>query len=826
MKRQLLTLSLLAAGAISALGATDNHPDSVYVKATNPNPGSGVQLSYSADRKTWIPIGHDYNVFKSDYGAWGAQKKMYNPAISYDGKKFYAEFIPDPKVYEIARTESDNLFVWKPQDYPKVSKAEFEAKQEQLKKAENIIKVPYAIVENLIARVAQSELNGQRDNESMNVGGFADNVSGLTTSIKIDLNDRKAISPELMGIFFEDINYAADGGLYAEMVQNRDFEYGPDDHNGWQPHAGWVKNGEGFDWGISTKDPIHPNNPHYSTMKVTTPGGKLVNNGWEGYVVKAKEKYNLSLFLRGNVGKVKVSIITESGTELASATVSVQKDWKQMKAVLTPSASDNKARLAIEPLAAGDVDIDFVSLFPQNTYKQRPNGMRPDLAQTLADLKPKFVRFPGGCASHGQGIDNIYHWQTTVGDLWERKPDFNIWGYHQSKGIGFYEYFQFCEDIGATALPVLAAGVPCQNSAKGGNGQNGGIPFEADLKGQPSPYKYMGKDLTMESYLQELLDLIEWANGDPKTSKLAQIRAKAGHPKPFGMKYLGIGNEDLLGDVFNVRFTYLYEGIKKAHPEITVIGTVGPFWEGSDYEYGWKEAKRQNIPIVDEHYYNNIGWYLNHQDFYDKYDRNGTKVYLGEWASRGNLLENALAEAIHFTNVERNADVVVMSSYAPLLAKEGHTQWNPDLIYFNNNDIKPTPNYYVQRMVGQNVGDEYVYSTLEFDYTQKGDRKTYNSDIAKRLKTSVVEDKETGDIIIKIVNALPIANTVSIDLGDKITFNDKQKGAYRTTAQVETLTDKNLRARNVSTTTSQLTVGNSFTFDAPQNSFSVIRIRK
>ena len=254
------------------------------------------------------------------------------------------------------------------------------------------------------------------------------------------------------------------------------------------------------------------------------------------------------------------------------------------------------------------LDIDFVSLFPQKTFKNRKNGMRADLAQTLADMKPQFIRFPGGCASHGQGIDNIYHWQATVGDLWERQYDSNIWNYHQSRGIGFYEYFQYCEDIGATALPVLAAGVPCQNSHRGGNGQQGGIPFEKDLKGKPSPYTYMGKPLTMESYLQELLDLIEWANGDAKTSKLAQMRAKAGHPKPFGMKYLGIGNEDLISDVFLERYRFLIEGIKKAHPEITVVGTVGPFWEGSDYEYGWKEAKERNIEVVDEHYYNPIGW--------------------------------------------------------------------------------------------------------------------------------------------------------------------------------------------------------------------------
>ena len=490
-------------------------------------------------------------------------------------------------------------------------------------------------------------------------------------------------------------------------------------------------------------------------------GARLINEGWDGIALRAKDKYNLTIFAKG-AGKLRVSLLSKDKT-IASTTISATKEWRPLTAVLTASETVKDAVLAIEPLQKGWLDIDFVSLFPQKTFKNRKNGMRADLAQTLADMKPQFIRFPGGCASHGQGIDNIYHWQATVGDLWERQYDSNIWNYHQSRGIGFYEYFQYCEDIGATALPVLAAGVPCQNSHRGGNGQQGGIPFEKELNGKPSPYTYMGKPLTMESYLQELLDLIEWANGDAKTSKLAQMRAKAGHPKPFGMKYLGIGNEDLISDVFLERYRFLIEGIKKAHPEITVVGTVGPFWEGSDYEYGWKEAKERNIEVVDEHYYNPIGWYLNHQDFYDKYSRTGTKVYLGEWASKGNRLENALAEAIHITNVERNADVVVMSSYAPLLAKEGHTQWNPDLIYFNNTEVKPTPNYYVQALCGQNAGDEYIASSLNVNLEGR-DARWLQADFAKRVTSSVVKDKETGDIIIKLVNAVPMANKLTVNL--------------------------------------------------------------
>lgn len=815
-----LTIKSILIGALlsSSVSVLANHPDSVYVKAYNPSPSDGLRVSYSADQKTWIPIGDNLNLFKSDYGPWGSEKKMYNPVLRYDGKTFYAEFIPNPKHAEIATTESSDLYLWKPQDYLKLSEPEFEATKAELEKGSknNIIKVPYSIVENLIAKAALAQINGQRDRENMGIR--LDEKASVFSSLNINLNDKKPISPELFGIFFEDINYAADGGIYAELIQNRDFEFTEDDGRGRNAKYAWATEGDGITWNISTVKPLHANNPHFSVININVVGSKLVNEGWDGIPLKKGAKYDYSMFLIGN-GKVKVSL-EENGKTLASTVLSATADWKQLKSVLVPNADATKAKLCIEPLQTGTLSIDFVSLFPQDTFKGRKNGLRKDLAQILADMKPQFIRFPGGCASHGQGMDNIYHWQATVGELWERIPDFNIWGYHQSRGLGFYEYFQFCEDIGATPLPVLAAGVPCQNSWKGGNGQNGGIPFAKDLNGKPSPYKYMGKDLTMESYLQELLDLIEWANGDARISKLAQMRAKAGHPKPFNMKYLGIGNEDLLGDVFNERFTFLYEGVKKAHPEITVVGTVGPFWEGSDYEYGWKEAKRQQVPIVDEHYYNPVGWYLNHQDYYDKYDRNGTKVYLGEWASKGNNLDNALAEAIHITNVERNADVVTMSSYAPLLAKEGHTQWNPDLIYFNNTEVKPTTNYWVQALSGQNAGDEYVYSDLELTVDNAN-----RADIQKRVASSVVIDKETGDIIIKLVNALPISNNLTLNLGSDITFGMKNAD-YSGKAEVTFISNKDLRSKNLTPESKTINVGNKFNFTLPVNSFSIIRIKK
>ena len=791
-----------------------NHPDSVWVRPDVKNGTRDMQIAYSIDKKHWTHV--SCNLFESDYGTWGSEKKLYHPVLSYDGKLYKATFIPNLKNGQIAMTESEDFALWKPQDYPYVPENEFQqlvVTQENNSKA-NIIRIPYSGLENLLTKKMRANQNGiwERDNFIVSGSSIANRNESIEATLTVNWEDHKSISPDLMGIFFEDISYAADGGLYAELIQNRDFEYTGDDHRDWNAQTAWRLEGSGTTWSIETQAPIHKNNAHYTHLMTNAPGAKLINEGWDGIVLEKGKKYNLSIFTKG-AGAFRVSLVS-NGTSIATTTLKATKEWRQQKSTIVPLESADKAELIIEPLETSNIFLDFISLFPQETFRGHVNGLRKDLAEVIADLKPRFVRFPGGCATHGQGIDNIYHWQATVGDLWEREPDMNIWNYHQTRGLGFHEYFQFCEDIGAEPLPVLAAGVPCQNSWKGGAGQQGGIPFEADLKGKPSPYTYRGKPLTMESYLQELLDLIEWANGDAKTSELAKIRAKAGHPKPFNLKYLGIGNEDLIGDVFIKRYRFLIDGIRKAHPEITIVGTVGPFWEGSDYEYGWREAREQNIPIVDEHYYNSISWYFHHRDFYDNYSRNGTKVYLGEWASKGNNVVNALIEAAYLTNVERNADVVVMSSYAPLLAKEGHTNWNPDLIYFNNKEVKPTANYYVQRAFGQNSGDEYIYADLNVNG---------GNDVRERLDYSVVKDSQTGDIIIKVVSLLPKASNIKIQMGEAA------MQGYSTTADLTILSKESEPDRQREwdvNTTRPLTIGDEFTLNVPQYSLSIIRIKK
>lgn len=287
-----------------------------------------------------------------------------------------------------------------------------------------------------------------------------------------------------------------------------------------------------------------------------------------------------------------------------------------MTAVLKADADADHASIKVEPLGTGKVALDMISLFPQQTFKGRKNGLRADLAQTLADLKPKFMRFPGGCVAHGDGLHNIYNWKETIGPLEARKPQRNLWGYHQTKGLGYYEYFQFCEDMGCEPLPVLAAGVSCQNSSDRGHGQQGGIPMDK-----------------MPEYVQDVLDLIEWANGDAKTTKWGKLRAEQGHPAPFNLKYIGIGNEDLISKTFEERYLMIVKAVKEKYPDIVVCGTSGPWSEGSDYETGWRLAKDHKIDMIDEHYYQTPGWFIYHQDYYDQYDRNGSKVYLGEYAA-------------------------------------------------------------------------------------------------------------------------------------------------------------------------------------------------
>lgn len=623
----------------------------------------------------------------------------------------------------------------------------------------------------------------------------------------------KKISPDLFGLFFEDINYSADGGLYAEQVQNRSFEYSTIERREWNPLSFWEYTNPGFSYGqlsIETNNPVHPNNPHYLVLNVEHVGHEadykgesgvgVKNSGFNGIVVRAGEKYDFSLFakqLSDAPVSLKISLQNRKGDILAESSFSTSsKDWKKYTTTLASHQNYDTASLVILATTEGKLAMDVVSLFPQKTFKNRPNGLRADLAQMLADVHPKFIRFPGGCLAHGDGLGNMYRWKNTIGPIEQRVEQRNIWGYHQTAGLGYYEYFQFCEDIGAKPLPILPAAVSCQNSGGtwriGGTGQKA-IPMEE-----------------MQDYIQEVLDLIEWANG-PATSAWGAKRAAAGHPASFNLQYVGIGNEDKITPEFEQRFKMIYDAVKAKHPEITVVGTVGPFPSGEDYDKGWKLASQTNVPIVDEHYYSQPEWFISNQYRYDAYKRNATEVYVGEYASWGNKIKNAISEAAYMTALERNGDVVRMASYAPLLAKKGFTQWNPNMIYFDNTKIYPTVNYYVQKLFSTNQGDVYFDNVISKDAKDSA------------VAGSCVQDSKTGDIILKLVNASNQTKSTKIDLKR---FSKINSTAVRTALSGSADAANSMDAAPaIVPVTTEFKITKAFDYSLPPVSLTVIRIK-
>ncbi|MGI6219514.1 MAG: alpha-L-arabinofuranosidase C-terminal domain-containing protein [Bacteroidaceae bacterium] len=858
------TYAGLATAALVALATPEvqaNQPDSLflYTYATSANGGrNGLHCAWSGNGEDWSKIGPNHTFVSCDYGMWGGEKRMLWPYLLKDQSGiWHALWSVNERDGVIAHASSADLINWKPQNYAYVMpkganclriEARFDPRSGQylvlwesgdeengyttyscftkdfmkytaaravpgnMKKsdAQNLSEVD-ATAYGTVTKVAASEVRALKnevqarawkntlysENARSDARRFAD-LKPITGTLTIDTTRKKAISPMLMGIFFEDISRAADGGLYAELVQNRDFEYALSDKDGqdktWNATHSWSLNGEDGSFSIATDEPIHPNNPHYALLESKTSGAvALQNAGFDGIPLTKGEKYDFSVFARrisGEKGKLQVSLVGKDGEVYATARISAPgTEWKKYKVTLKAQSDALDARLEVRPLSEGTVALDMISLFPEKTFKGRENGLRADLAQVIADLHPRFVRFPGGCVAHGDGLGNMYRWKQTIGPLEARKPQRNLWGYHQTAGLGYYEYFLFCEDIGAAPVPVLAAGVPCQNSHTGGAGQQGGIPLDE-----------------MDEYIEEICDLIEYANGDAKTTEWGKLRAQAGHPKPFNLKYIGIGNEDLISDVFEERFKLIFDALKERHPEITVIGTVGPFNEGSDYEEGWAFATQLGVPIVDEHYYQTPGWFLHNQDYYDHYDRNKSQVYLGEYASKGNTMYNALVEAAYLCGIERNGDIVRMTSYAPLLAKEGHTNWNPDLIYFNNTEIKPTPNYYVQQLFGQNSGTAYVGNTLRIEHGDPA--------VQLRMASSVVS-AENGDLIVKLVNILPVAGKIQITLPEDIASSARIE---KTTLQ------GNADDRQGQLTTEACPSGSELQLELPAYSLTVVRI--
>ncbi|MCQ2075894.1 MAG: alpha-N-arabinofuranosidase [Bacteroidaceae bacterium] len=574
----------------------------------------------------------------------------------------------------------------------------------------------------------------------------------------------KQISDHLIGIFFEDISSSADGGLYAELVQNGSFEYNPSERDGWGPGTSWTVSRPGHSLGlleVKQQEPLNANNPNYMRLHIERAkefydyrgwtGFGLQNAGFDGISVKKDAKYNFSAFLRdieGDGKKVRVSLVQQQGWQeklIADAQFTLDsKNWKKYETVLTATEDCQKAQLRVLVLKEGTVDVDMVSLIPQDTYKG--HGLRKDLAETLEALHPKFMRFPGGCVVHGggDGFWDTYRWKNTIGPKEQRKAIKNTWGYHQSFGLGYFEYFQFCEDLGMEPLPILPCGVSCQ-------GTNGGWNMTGKRGQEWVPMS------EMDEWVDEALDLIEWANGDA-TTEWGKKRAEAGHPAPFNLKYLGLGNEELISEEFAERFKYIYERVRKAHPEIIIVGTAGPgsHSDNPDYINGWKLAEEIGLPIIDEHYYEQRTYFQTARQ-YDNYPRDRkTKVYLGEYAAKDKKLQDALAEALYLLHVEKNGDVVCMTSYAPLFAKKNATNWNPDLIYFDNEKVYPTCSYYVQQMFGLSDG-QYFY----------GDCVKLNEADAKNnmIGQSGVLNVKRHELYLKIANSTDKETEVKLNIG-------------------------------------------------------------
>ena len=583
----------------------------------------------------------------------------------------------------------------------------------------------------------------------------------------LDINTKKLgapVQPTMYGIFFEDINYAADGGLYAEMVKNRSFEF-PQRLMGWRVFGNFdVKDDGPFE-----------RNPHYVRLKYSGHSDKftgLENEGFFGIAVKEGATYRFSVWARcpeGGKSTLEVSFVDNDtmGEDQRFATVNVEisgKEWKKYTATLKSPRTEAKGALRI--FLAGDkvtTDVEHISLFPTDTWKGRENGMRKDLAQALFDMHPGIFRFPGGCIVEGTDLETRYQWKNSVGPVENRPLNENRWhytfghrfypDYFQSYGLGFFEFFQLCEDFGCEALPVISCGLACQFQNPDPTKPGVHVPVDA-----------------LDDYIQDALDLVEFANG-PVTSKWGKVRADMGHPEPFGLKYLGVGNEQWdydeahggFGPVFTERLKKFNAALRAKYPDLKLIGTTGPNSEGWDFDLLQPRMKELKVDLYDEHYYRNEEWFLSHGLRYDTYDRKGPRVFAGEYACHGangkkwNHFETSLYEAAHMTGIERNADIVHMATYAPLFAHVEGWQWRPDAIWFDNLRSFKSVSYYVQQLFAMNKGTNVLSLTMN-------GKPVAGQAGQDGLFASSVFDNQTGEIIVKVVNTSATAQPILLNL--------------------------------------------------------------
>ncbi|MBK1441359.1 alpha-L-arabinofuranosidase [Parapedobacter sp. ISTM3] len=564
-------------------------------------------------------------------------------------------------------------------------------------------------------------------------------------------NAEKPVNPTMWGLFFEDINMGADGGLYAELVKNRSFEF-------FRPMMGWSVLGEAAEGAlvVLNRQEQQEANPRFlrvNTEKVGPEGLGLRNEGFRGMGIKEGLRYDFSVMYRQRKPGVtlRMELIDSAGNVIGRGKLAPSKGaqgWQKQSVSFSANATDPKARLAVWFDGKGEIDLDMISLFPEDTWKGRPGGLRADMVQMLADMKPGFLRFPGGCIVEGFDLSQRFQWKKTVGPIENRQMIINRWNfefghrptpdYFQTFGLGFFEYFQLAEDIGAEPLPILNCGMACQfNSAEV-------VPLEQ-----------------LDEFVQDALDLIEFANG-PVSSTWGRLRADMGHPEPFGLKMIGVGNENW-GPQYIERLAVFRRAIKDRYPEIAIVASSGTDPNGERFDYLNGELRKMSIDIIDEHFYRHPDWFFENAGRYDGYDRHGPKVFAGEYAAQSvriaspdnkNNWLTALSEAAFLTGVERNADVVTLASYAPLFAHVDGWQWTPDLIWVDNLHVYGTPNYYVQKLYSTNKGTHIVPITSD-GQPLTGQRGLY---------TSAVLDKNQGELIIKVVNRAGTAAALGLKL--------------------------------------------------------------
>ncbi len=586
---------------------------------------------------------------------------------------------------------------------------------------------------------------------AMSLIGFSFQAAlAQVNTITVQVNRPGAkIAPTQFGLFFEDINFAADGGIYPERVKNRSFEF-PDPMMGWKRIERDGAKGAVY---VINQNPINSANPRF--LRIASEGDQgfgVMNEGFRGIGVRQNEEYTLSVQARraeGAPSRLHIELEDADGRSLGQTTVTgITPEWKQYSSTIRATSTSGKAHLNLLATGRGAIDVDLISLYPKKTWKNRPNGLRADLVQLLRDMKPGFLRFPGGCIVEGRTLDQRYQWKTTIGDLEDRRLIVNRWStefrhrltpdYYQSFGLGFYEYFLLSEDIGAEPLPILNCGMACQFNT-------GELAAMEDI----------------DHYIQDALDLIAFAN-DPVTTEWGKKRTAMGHPAPFNLKMIGIGNEQW-GPQYIERYRVFAKVLKEKHPQIALISGVGPSPDGEQFDFLWKQLRELKTDIVDEHYYKEPKWFRENVNRYDNYPRNGPKIFAGEFAAQSvaiaspdnrNNWECALSEAAFMTGLERNADLVVMASYAPLFAHTDAWQWTPNMIWFDNLRSFGTPNYYVQKLFSANQGTTILPVLID------GTAKNGQHD----LYVSAVLDDQTGEVVLKVVNIAPSSRTITIDL--------------------------------------------------------------